>query len=153
MRFCTQGPAFQLTLPCNGDAVTLEVSWSLSDDDASCWRRPLSISISPKAPADREWETLVDLSRDDIRLLRDALDMMLRQPDIRQNEDGMWITARASHPAAVVSCETAPSSPTTSQCSAGSARSHVPSAAQASDRTPADTPDGACSSRLKQAPR
>lgn len=96
MKFRPRGPKFTLHVPCNADAVCLEVSWVISDDDASCWDRPLSIAISPvtSEPTDETWETVVDLSRDDARLLRDAIDLMLRSPDIRQNADGSWITQK-----------------------------------------------------------
>jgi hypothetical protein len=64
-----------------------------------------------------------------------------------------YINVLASHSVAVVSDDTMIVSTATTQCSEGSAQGHAPNAAPVSDRIAAETPDGACSSRLKQSPR
>jgi hypothetical protein len=77
----------------------LTVSWVITETDASCWRRPLCLTIEPRLPnavvfpeehalaAKDAWETIVDLSREDARVLRDFLDLLLRSPDLREDEE------------------------------------------------------------------
>jgi hypothetical protein len=77
-------------------ACRLEARWMLRPEDASCWRRPVELTVEPELPIDRDerelakrerWETCLYLSREDIRVLRDCFDMMLRSPDLRGEEE------------------------------------------------------------------
>jgi hypothetical protein len=89
-------PRLRLTLPEGNDgaAVALVVSWKINPADSSCWERPLCLTISPANllgdPAGSSddtsdhWETIVDLSREDARLLRDFLTSLLASPDLRE---------------------------------------------------------------------
>lgn len=78
--------------------VTIALSWSLSTEDASCWKRPLTLSISPNGGGEA-WETYLYLSREEGRLLRDYLSVMLASPDLRQAADGGPITLHSGQSA------------------------------------------------------
>ena len=93
-------PEFQLTVGNNsGNECHLIVQWSLSEADASLWRQPISLTVRPrfnwhtasdehkKLAAAQSWETTVNLSREDARMLRDYLNLLLRCPNLRE-EDG-----------------------------------------------------------------
>lgn len=70
---------------------TMRVSWCIDEEDASCWRQPCMVTIEPyysfPGPKgdDEVWETVVDLSREDMRVLRDFLTLLLGSPDLRQD--------------------------------------------------------------------
>jgi hypothetical protein len=96
-------PSFQMyTKDQFGFACEMKLQWHLSEEDASCWKRPLSILITPVMPVHNEekmklaeeqyWEVLLDLTRSEMQLLRDALDLFLKRPDLRQESDGMEVT-------------------------------------------------------------
>lgn len=66
----------------------LSLRWIINEADSSCWRRPLELTIGPIDSKDEndEWETCVDLRREDARLLRDFLTSVLASPDLREDE-------------------------------------------------------------------
>jgi hypothetical protein len=86
-------PVLTLVVNCENDAVELRVTWMLSEIDATCWRRPLSLSIAPyvsplgKWPGEHWWETCIEMSREECRLLRDFLTSVLASPDWRGTVD------------------------------------------------------------------
>lgn len=65
------------------DTVTVSVSWSINEEDSSCWRTPLAVQI--KGEGSERWETLIDLTREEGRLLRDCLTSFLGAPDLRED--------------------------------------------------------------------
>lgn len=67
--------------------ATLTVSWDISENDASMWRQPMSLSILPNNWREAGWETTVTISRQDMRLLRDFLSTFLEYPDIRHDDE------------------------------------------------------------------
>ena len=73
-----QMPEFQMTVPDqHGTACELMVRWMGWE------KRPLTIEITPADPTKGEgWTTVIDLTREDARLLRGALDLLLASPDI-----------------------------------------------------------------------
>jgi hypothetical protein len=66
--------------------IRLELYWALDEDDASCWKEPLTMVITPwDRKAEDSWETVIDLSREQGRLLRDCITSFLASPDLRQS--------------------------------------------------------------------
>lgn len=102
-------PKFSMRVRGDVGAWDFAITWQISPNDASMWEYPLGISISPipkysmteeeKSAWDAEvWETVFDISREQMRLLRDALDAFLRSPDLRQNAEGVWIRGGPDEP-------------------------------------------------------
>jgi len=109
------GPVFRMTVPDQfSDPYRIEINWCLTESDASCWRRPIAIVMTSML-TDNDDELVLHLSREDARVLRDCLGLMLRSPDLRQDGNEVWShlhvpTTLASSSAADVSDETAPAS-------------------------------------------
>lgn len=88
-------PCLELVVPDEwGDEAALQIRWIINEVDASEWKRPLQISISPKyfgsTVPDAYYENNVRLSREDARLLRDFVTSLLNSPDfrdLRENND------------------------------------------------------------------
>jgi len=64
--------------------ILLTLSWSLDERDSSMWRYPLTVTVAP-TKSDESWETVFDLSREQMRQVRDVLTMFLGCPDDRQD--------------------------------------------------------------------
>jgi hypothetical protein len=78
------------------DDLSVELSFTLEDEDASCWKRPFTLSIAPQTQKPGEsWETDLDLTREQAAFLRDSLTLMLRIPDRLERQGEAEDKARA----------------------------------------------------------
>jgi hypothetical protein len=88
-------PTLRLLVCGDGSAtIKLVVRLNIDERDGSMWRLPISLSLSPvyigdvgEIPREDLWETLVDMRREDARLLADFLYSLLKTPDWRAQAD------------------------------------------------------------------
>jgi len=76
-----------LSIKVPGDSDdTVEVSIGFHPGDAVGKNREISVSLTPWPTGD--WETIVDLNREDARLIRDFLSSILQSPIVEEAADG-----------------------------------------------------------------
>jgi hypothetical protein len=79
-----QGPQLTLLVAGGRDAWEMIVASKITQHDASMWVRPFTICVQN---VEQTWESNIDLTREDVRVLRDWLTVLLGTPDWRQGDD------------------------------------------------------------------
>jgi hypothetical protein len=68
--------------PDSDQEVKVDVAWTIEEADASCWRAPISVCFRRG-----EVDTVVFLSREEGRLIRDFLTSIIQSPDLRDADE------------------------------------------------------------------